>query len=95
MGHTEKQCLKLYEFPHGGLDKPYGHWLKAPNKRSTLNSGNRWLRSVPPTQFEKENGKSMNQAVAMQVDSGNNNKSGVAVPSSLIIGKHAGSMVPF
>ena len=24
LGHTEKQCPKLYEFPHGGLDKPYG-----------------------------------------------------------------------
>ena len=50
---------------------------------------------MPPTQSEKENGNSINQAVAMQVDSGNNNKFGVAVPSSLIIGKHAGIMVPF
>ncbi|KAH9670971.1 reverse transcriptase domain-containing protein [Citrus sinensis] len=95
LGHTEKQCPKLYESPYGGLDKPYGHWLKAPTRRSTLNYGDRWLRSVPPTQSEKEDGKSTNQAVAMQVDSGNTNKSGVAVPSSLIIGKHAGIMVPF
>ena len=67
LGHTEKQCPNLYEFPHGGLEKPYGHWLKASNRRSTLNSGDRWLRSVLPTQSEKENGNSMNQAAAMQV----------------------------
>ena len=39
LGHTEKQCPKLYECPLGEIVKIYDHWMKAPNRRNAMNSG--------------------------------------------------------
>ncbi|KAH9697145.1 CCHC-type domain-containing protein [Citrus sinensis] len=69
LGHTEKQCPKLYDCPPGEIVKCYGHWLKAPNRRNAMNSGERWLRSVPPGEDDKEKGRSEDAVVTMVIDS--------------------------
>lgn len=68
LGHTEKQCPKLYECPPGEIVKCYGHWMKAPNRRNVMNSGERWLRSTPPGEVDKEKGRNVDVAVTMAID---------------------------
>ncbi|XXG86088.1 hypothetical protein AAC387_Pa11g1054 [Persea americana] len=68
LGHTEQQCPKMYECSTGEMVKAYGHWMKAPNRRNQMNSGERWLRSTPPEELGMENGNNVESAVAMAVD---------------------------
>lgn len=68
LGHTEKQCLKLYDCPSGEVVKAYGHRMKAPNKRSQMNSDERWLRSEMPNEFNNGKGNNVNFA-GMAIDS--------------------------
>lgn len=68
LGHTEKQCLKLYDCPSGEVVKGYGHWMKAPNKRSQMNSDEKWLRSEMPNEFNNGKGNNVNFA-GMAIDS--------------------------
>lgn len=71
-----------------------GHWLKAPNRRTVMNFDKRWLRQGPPETVEAVKGRSMNQAVAMLVDSVNATISGVILPKPFIGGKNMGNMAP-
>lgn len=48
-GHGERFCEKLFESPNGKVEKPYGSWLRAPNRRQQQQQiGERWLRNGPP-----------------------------------------------
>lgn len=85
----------MYDFPNGGIEKPYGHWLKALSRRAMMNSCERWLRLMSPKQSACEDGNSMNQAVAMTIDSANATISGVVVSSTMFVGKNMRIMVPF
>ncbi|KAJ8648294.1 hypothetical protein MRB53_001317 [Persea americana] len=69
LGHTEQQCPKVYECSTGEMVKAHGHWMKAPNRRNQMNSGERWLRSTPPEELGMKNGNNVESAVAMAVDS--------------------------
>ena len=68
LGHTEKQCPKLYDCMSSEIVKVYGHWLKALSRRSQMNSREKWLRSTMSE--ENNNGKGNNEkfAGAMAVD---------------------------
>ncbi|KAH9665892.1 CCHC-type domain-containing protein [Citrus sinensis] len=68
LGHTEKQCPKLYDCPSSEIVKVYGHWLKAPSRRSLMNSGEKWLRSTMPEENNNGKGNSEKFAGAMAVD---------------------------
>lgn len=68
LGHTEKQCSKLYDCPSSEIVKVYGHWLKAPSRRSLMNSGEKWLRSTMPEENNNGKGNSEKFAGAMAVD---------------------------
>lgn len=46
LGHTKRTCPTLYESAEP-VAKPYGQWMRAPNRKSSMNSGDRWLRSAP------------------------------------------------
>lgn len=76
LGHTEKQCPKLYECSTGEIVKAYGHWMKAPNRRNQMNSGERWLRSTPLAEVGMKSGINVELAVSMAVDSVNATNSG-------------------
>ncbi|KAH9726543.1 CCHC-type domain-containing protein [Citrus sinensis] len=67
LGHTEKQCPQLYECPPGEIVKAYCHWMKAPNRRNAMNSGERWLRSVPPVEADEEKRRYGDFAVTMAI----------------------------
>ena len=60
---------KQYDYPPGEIVKAYGHWMKAPNRRNTMNSGERWLRSALPEETEFGKGNSITPTGAMMVDS--------------------------
>lgn len=68
LGHTEKQCSKLYDCPSSEIVKVYGPWLKAPSRRGQMNSEEKWLRSTMP--IENNNGKGNSEMFdgAMAVD---------------------------
>ena len=66
--HTEKQCLKLYDCPSSEILRVYGHLLKAPSRRSQMNSGEKWLRSTKPEETNNGKGNSEKFAGAMAVD---------------------------
>ena len=68
LGHTEKQCPQLYECTSGEIVKAYGHWMKAPNRRNAMNSGDRWLRSIPPEEAAEEKRRYGDFAVTMAID---------------------------
>ncbi|XXG40678.1 hypothetical protein AAC387_Pa01g1336 [Persea americana] len=76
LGHTEQQCPKVYECSTGEMVKVHGHWMKAPNRRNQMNSGERWLRSTPPEELGMKNENNVESAVAMAVDSVIATKSG-------------------
>lgn len=45
MGHAEKFCPRLYDTPTHLLEKPFGVWMRA-NQKKTMNLvGSKWLRS--------------------------------------------------
>lgn len=77
LGHTKKQCPKLYECSAGEIVKAYGHWMKAPNRRNQMNSGERWLRSTSPEELCMKSGNNVELAVAMAVDFGDCYKFGI------------------
>ncbi|KAH9705864.1 CCHC-type domain-containing protein [Citrus sinensis] len=68
LGHTEKQCPKLYDCPSNEIVKVYGHWLKAPSRRGQMNSGEKWLRSMMPEENNNGKGNIDKFAGAMVVD---------------------------
>ena len=41
LGHTERNCLSLYDNVDGNVVRPYGIWMKAPPRRGMMNSGER------------------------------------------------------
>jgi len=69
LGHTKKQCPKQYDYLLGEIVKAYGHWMKASNRRNTMNSGERGLRSALPEETEFVKGNSITPTGAMMVDS--------------------------
>ncbi|KAH9680788.1 CCHC-type domain-containing protein [Citrus sinensis] len=69
LGHTEKQCPKLYDYPSGEIVKAYGHWMKVPLRKNMMNSGERWLRSALPEEAEFGKGNSITPTGVMMVDS--------------------------
>ena len=69
LGHTEKQCPKLYDYPSGEIVKAYGHWVKAPLKKNMMNLGERWLRSTLPEEGEFGKGNNITPTGVMMVDS--------------------------
>ena len=91
LGHTERQCPSLYDYPEGDIIKPYGQWMKAPIRRNNLNSGERWLRSGPPEMREAKDGNSMEPADVMKVDSFPHTKSGLTISSGQVDGEIEGT----
>ncbi|XP_019177857.1 PREDICTED: uncharacterized protein LOC109173053 [Ipomoea nil] len=45
IGHTEKFCVKLFEGFSPTMEKQFGPWLRAPNRRPSPVTGNRWVVS--------------------------------------------------
>ncbi|KAM6559477.1 hypothetical protein CsatA_028716 [Cannabis sativa] len=45
LGHSENFCSKLYDTPADEIVKPYGLWMKAPNRRQNFLTASPWLRS--------------------------------------------------
>ncbi|KAH9665322.1 CCHC-type domain-containing protein [Citrus sinensis] len=84
LGHTAQQCPKLYESPKSEIVPVYGHWLKAPTRRTVMNSGERWLRQGPLEMMETDKGKSSNHAADMPLDLVNATISGVASSKSFV-----------
>lgn len=84
LGHTAQQCPKLYESPKSEIVPVYGHWLKAPTRRTVMNSGERWLRQGPLEMMETDKGKSPNHAADMPIDLVNATISGVASSKSFV-----------
>ena len=78
LGHTEKQCPSLYDCHASTITKPYGQWMKAPTRRNNMNSGEKWLCSVPPEMGEGKYGNCMESADDMSIDSVHPIKSGIA-----------------
>lgn len=37
----------IYDCPANNIVKPSGQCIQAPNRRNSMNSGERWLRSTP------------------------------------------------
>lgn len=35
MGHSEKNCSRLYEMTENDITKPYGTWMRAPLRRQS------------------------------------------------------------
>ena len=78
LGHTEKQCPSLYDCHASTITKPYGQWMKAPTRRNNMNSGEKWLRSVPLEVGEGKYGNCMESVNDMSIDSMHPIKSGIA-----------------
>ena len=68
LGHIEKQCPQLYECTSREIVKAYSHWMKAPNRKNAMNSGDRWLRSIPPEEAAEEKRRYGDFAVTMAID---------------------------
>ena len=92
LGHTARQCPKLYNCPKGEIVPVYGHWLKVPTRRNVINSGERSLLQGPLETVETGKGKSKDQVVAMSVDSVNPTISGVTLLKPIIDGADAGNL---
>nr|GME06049.1 uncharacterized protein LOC109151131 [Ipomoea batatas] len=43
IGHTEMYCPKPIDDPNSSLEKLFGAWLRAPNRRPSLVTGNYWV----------------------------------------------------
>lgn len=67
LGHTERTCPTLYESAKP-VTKPYGQWMKAPNRKISMNSGDRWLRSSPPGKEDQNFGNYTKSVEAVAVD---------------------------
>lgn len=67
LGHTEWTCPKLYESAKP-VAKPYSQWMRAPNQKSSMNSGDRWLGLAPPEKEDQSFGNYTNSAEVMAVD---------------------------
>lgn len=48
LGHGERFCEKIYECADIPIEKPFGVWLRAPNRRTPAQVGERWLRTTGP-----------------------------------------------
>ena len=44
LGHTNRKCSKLYEYPEGNVLKPYGSWIRASHRKLPVHGGDRWFR---------------------------------------------------
>lgn len=44
IGHSEKFCHKLFDAPEETIARPYGLFMKAPDRRNNKQIGARWLR---------------------------------------------------
>ncbi|KAH9752557.1 CCHC-type domain-containing protein [Citrus sinensis] len=93
LGHTEKQCPQLYECTSGEIVKAYGHWMKAPHRRNAMNSGDRWLRSIPPEEAAEEKGRYGDFAATMAIDPILAANPGYAIPQNLEGNEDVGSRV--
>uniref|UniRef100_A0A803Q8H0 CCHC-type domain-containing protein n=1 Tax=Cannabis sativa TaxID=3483 RepID=A0A803Q8H0_CANSA len=49
LGHSEKFCPKLYDTPEDRIIKPYGLFMKAPNRRQNFLTASPWLRTGKTT----------------------------------------------
>ena len=78
LGHTDKICPSIYETDATLVTKPYGPWMKAPNRRNSMNTGDHWLRSGVLEIYEVKFGNSSTSAVAMAVDLENGVNHGTA-----------------
>ncbi|KAM7504958.1 hypothetical protein LguiB_003862 [Lonicera macranthoides] len=47
IGHSERFCEKFFDYPDKYVEKLFGVWLRAPNRRNMYTSGERWLRGGP------------------------------------------------
>ena len=47
LGHLDRKCVKVYDFPDGFAPKPYGDWMRANPRTSQSNNGEKWFRLVP------------------------------------------------
>ncbi|KAK6138367.1 hypothetical protein DH2020_027896 [Rehmannia glutinosa] len=47
LGHSEKFCEKLYDSITIPVEKPYGIWLRASNRRFDQQGRSQWLRETP------------------------------------------------
>lgn len=45
IGHSERDCNVVYTNLDKELERPYGTWLRAPNKNVKTGAGSRWLRN--------------------------------------------------
>lgn len=45
LGHTYKFCEKFFDYPDKSVEKLFGAWLRAPNKKPMRDIGDQWLRS--------------------------------------------------
>lgn len=81
MGHTERKCPSLYDYPEGNIIKPYGQSIKAPIRRNNLNFGERWLRLGPPEMGEVKDGNNIEPSDVMKVDSFPHTKLGITISS--------------
>ena len=49
LGHKNRKCGKIYDFPNGNIPKPFGCWMKASTRRTQFYGSERWFRTSPST----------------------------------------------
>ncbi|KAM7462720.1 hypothetical protein LguiA_030841 [Lonicera macranthoides] len=52
IGHSDRFCELFIDFPNKNVEKNFGVWLRAPNRRTQVITENRWLRQGPPPTIE-------------------------------------------
>nr|GMD01183.1 uncharacterized protein LOC109173053 [Ipomoea batatas] len=61
IGHTEKFCIKLFEGFSPTAEKHFGPWLRAPSRRPSPVTGNRWVVSEQDSRNVTSNLSSQSQ----------------------------------
>ena len=66
LGHTDRKCSKLYEYPEGNVLKPYGSWMRASHRKLPVHGGDRWFRLAQTVVLRDREG--VNGIDTMKVD---------------------------
>lgn len=59
IGHSEKFCHKLFDEPLDSIIKPYGLFMRAPDRRNNKQIGARWLRDQMDQPLSRRSGENM------------------------------------